>query len=71
MLDAAVPDTGAYFEDEEEEEEGGAGVGGGSGGGEGRTPARGVGALSSSPGDMDYSYMGARAAVAKYLTGSM
>ena len=75
-LDATVPDTGAYFDDDDkEEEEGGgedgAGVGGGGGGGEGRTPARGVGASSSSPGNMDYSYMGARAAVAKYLTGSM
>jgi hypothetical protein len=71
-LDANVPDTGEYFDDDDEGEEAGAGAGDGTP----RDPRVRCGRPGSAgggggSGEMDYSYMGARAAVAKYLTGSM
>lgn len=77
VLDALVPDTGAYVDDDDVDAAGeppSSRADEGAGEGRGRGARDGLGDDGGSPGGaprMDYSYMGARAVVSKYLAGSM
>lgn len=61
-LDAVKPDTGEYLDEDEDDEDSR-----GAAGAAGETPSRAGGGAAT---PVDYSYAGARAAVAKYLSGA-